>query len=153
MSPPLISTWTIVSGPQHHLNKNCLTNLSIVPHPITRIWEFSIPIPNQILAFLHIEEGLIINFEVTISAHQTEDYYNTFCIEISFRQYQNIVYPHIVEIPRIVLGYLWPNPYYQVNEEEITQNGCLVFRTSKFHCYQEWSLLVTPSIPEIMHLQ
>ena len=55
-----------------------------MPHPIARTWEFSIPIPHWILAFFHIEGGLIIKFEVTILAHLTEDFYNTFCIEISF---------------------------------------------------------------------
>ena len=55
-----------------------------MPHPIARIWEFSIPIPHWILAFFHIEGGLIIKFEVTITAHQTEDFYNMSCIEIFF---------------------------------------------------------------------
>ena len=74
-----------------------------MPHPITRTLEFSIPIPHWILAFFHIEGGLIIKYEVTISAHQTEDFYNTFCIEISFGQYLNILYPHQIEELRIVL--------------------------------------------------
>ena len=25
---------------------------------------------------------------------------------------------HLIEDSRIVLGYLWPNPYYQIDEEE-----------------------------------
>ena len=33
----------------------------------------------------------------------------------------------------------------------LTQVGCLVFRTKKFRRYQEWSLTVTPFIPEVTH--
>ena len=84
---------------------------------------FSLPFHTQSLmptiAFFHIEEGLIIVFKVTISAHQTEDYFNIFNIEVSFRWYQDILYPEQIKQPRIVFGYLWPNRYYQVNKEDI----------------------------------
>ena len=109
------------------LTKNNLTNLSELPQQITRTWEFTITIPHWITAFFHIERGLLITFKVTILAHQMEDFYNTFCIEISLRCFKGVLYPHIVESLRIVLGYLWPNPYYQVEEEEII---CALSRVS-----------------------
>ena len=46
---------------QHRLNKNRLTNLSTLPHPISQTWELTIPIPHWILAFFHIEGGLSIS--------------------------------------------------------------------------------------------
>ena len=101
------------------LYKNHLTNLSTMPQPISQTWEFSIPIPHWILAFFHIEGVLIIVFEVTISAYQSEDYFNIFNLEISCRLHLDTLYPEQIEQSKIVLGYLWPNPYYQVDEEEI----------------------------------
>ena len=90
-----------------------------MPHPITRTWELTIPIPHWISAIFHIRGGLLITFEVTISAHWTEEIHNTFAIEITFRQYTNILFTHPIEESRIVLGYLWPNPYDQIEEEDI----------------------------------
>ena len=87
--------------------------------PISQTWEVMIPIPNWILAFFHIKGGLLITFEVTISAHQTAERKNTFSVEITFRQHQNILYPHLIEDSRIVFGYLWPNQFYQIDKEEI----------------------------------
>ena len=54
-----------------------------------------------------------------ISAHWTTEPNNTFTVEIIFRWHQNILYPHLIEELWIILGYLWPNPYYQIDEEEI----------------------------------
>ena len=71
------------------------------------------------MAFFHIEGGLLITFEVTILAHQTAEIHNTFAVEIIFRWHLNILYPHPIEESRIVLVYLWPNHYYQVDEEEV----------------------------------
>ena len=145
MSPvfiwPDLSTWTLTL-----LNKNCLTNLSTVPQPITRTWEFSIPIPHWILAFLHIEGGLIIKFEVTISAHQTNNFYNTCCVEISFDWYLNILYLQQVKESRIVLGYLWPNHFYQV-EEEITHALSRVSLATWVTASENSTYTDTPSLP------
>ena len=94
-------------------------NLSTVPQPISQTWELTIPIPHWILAFFHIEGGLSITFEVTILAHQITEEYNTFSVEIIFRWHQDTLYPHPIEDSRIILGYLWPNRFYQIDEEEI----------------------------------
>ena len=128
------------------LHKNCLTNLSTLPQPITRTWEFFIPIPHWILAFFHIEGGLIIKFEVKITADQTEDFYNTFCIEISFGQYFNILYPHQIEESRIALRCLWPNHYYQV-EEEIIHTPSRVSLTTGVTASEDSTYADTPSLP------
>ena len=119
MSPALISTWPKYLDLDICSHKNHLTNLFTQPHPISQTWELTIPIPHWILAFFHIKGGLLITFEVTISAHQTAEEYNAFTVEIIFRQHQNIIYLHLIENSRIVLWYLWPNPYYQIDEEEI----------------------------------
>ena len=52
-----------------------------------------------------------------ISAHQFAEEYNTFAIEIIFRRAVDILFTHHIKELRIV--YLWPNHYYQVDEEEV----------------------------------
>ena len=100
--------------------KNHLTNLSTLPQPITRSWEFTIPIPHWILHFLHIEEGLLITFNITISAHQIAEPNNSFAVRIIFRQRtEGSLPPHLIEESRIILGYQWPNLYYQIEEDLI----------------------------------
>ena len=49
-----------------------------MPHPISQTWELTISIPHWILAFFHIEGGLLITFEVTVSAHQTLESYTVY---------------------------------------------------------------------------
>ena len=56
-----------------------------MPQPITQTWELTIPIPHWILNFFHIEEGLLITFEVHILAHREAEEHNTFSIKIIFR--------------------------------------------------------------------
>ena len=60
-----------------------------------------------------------MTFKVTISAHQTAEIHSTFTVEIVFCRHLNILFAHLIEESRIVLGYLWPNPYYQIDKEEI----------------------------------
>ena len=100
-------------------SQNHLTNLSTVPQPISQTWEISIPIPPWITTFFHVERGLLIIFQVTISAHQFSEEYNTFTIEIIFRRAAGNLFPHPIKESRIILMYLWPNHYYQVDEEVI----------------------------------
>ena len=89
----------------------------IWPYPITQAWEFTIPIPHFILHFFHIEGGLLITFQVTISAHQTQEEFNSFTIRIILRRRsERSLPPHLIEDSRIVFGYLWPNLYYQIEE-------------------------------------
>ena len=105
---------------RHCFIKNCLTNLSKLPTPITRSWEFTIPIPHWILHFFHIEEGLLITFHITISAHWTEEEFNSFAVGIFFRRRsEKSLPPHLIEESRIVLGYQWPNLYHQIEEDLI----------------------------------
>ena len=131
-----------------------LSNLSNLPHPISQTWELTIPIPHWILAFFHIKGGLLITFEVTISAHQTAELNNTFSVEIIFRWHQNIQYLHPIEDSRIILGYLWPNPYYHIEEEDII---CAPSRVSLATgvTASEYSTCVhtpsPPSSPEPLH--
>ena len=95
--------------------KNRLTKLSTLPYPITQSWEFTIPIPHWILRFFHIEGGLLIIFQITISTHWEVDKFNSFTIGIIFRQRtERSLPPHPIKEGRIVFGYLWPNPYYQI---------------------------------------
>ena len=59
----------------------------------------------------------MITFEVTILAYQEEEEFNTFSIEIIFRWRTEVYIPHLIKESRIIFGYLWPNPYYQISEE------------------------------------
>ena len=63
---------------------------------------------------------MLITFEITISAHREIEEFNSFILKIIFRcRFEGSLPPHPVEDSRIVLGYLWPNPYYQIEEELI----------------------------------
>ena len=99
-----------------------------MPQPITQVWELTIPIPHWILNFFHIKGGLLITFKVTILAHQEAEEHNTFSIEIIFRWRMVTLFPHPIENSRIIFGYLWPNPYHQIAEEEET--ACTLSRVS-----------------------
>ena len=87
-----------------------------------------------------------------ISAHQTEDFYNTFCIEISFGQYLNILYPHQIEESRIVLGYLLHNYYYKVEEEEIICMPSRVSLATGVTASEESTYANTPSLPSTLEI-
>ena len=100
--------------------RNRLTNLSTLPYLITQSWSFTVPIPHWILHFFHIEGGLLITIQLTISANQTEEEFNSFTIGIIFRwRTERSIPPHPIEESRIVFGYLWPNLYYQIKEDLI----------------------------------
>ena len=118
-----------------------------MPHPISQTWELTIPIPHWILAFFHIEARLLITFKVTISTHQTQESYNTFTVVITFRQYTNILFAHLIEESRIVLGYLWPNPYYQIDKEEIIHMLSRVSLATGVTASEGSTYTNTPSLP------
>ena len=81
-----------------------------MPQPITQSWEITIPIPFWITNFFHIERGLLITFDITISAHREIEEFNSFIIEIVLRQRTEEAFLlHPIEDSRIDLGYLWPN--------------------------------------------
>ena len=91
-----------------------------MPTPITRNWEFTIPIPHWILHFFHIEEGLLITFNINISAYQTAEEFNSFAVGIFFRRRsERSLPPHLIEELRIILGFQWPNDYYQIDKDLI----------------------------------
>ena len=122
-----------------------------MPHPISQTWELTIPIPHWILNFFHIEGSLLITFEITISAHQSAEEYNTFTIEIIFRQRVETLFPHPIEDLRIVFGYLWPNCYYQIPEEEIAHTPSRVFLATGVTAEDNSTQAPTPSPPESLH--
>ena len=89
-------------------------------YPITQSWEFTIPIPHWILHFFHIEGGLLITINITISTHRGMEEFNSFILETIFRRRtEGSLPPHLIEEGRIVFGYLWPNPNYQIEEDLI----------------------------------
>ena len=62
----------------------------------------------------------MITFHITISAHQTEEEFNSFAVGIFFRwRIEGSLPPHQIEESRIVLGYQWPNLYHQIEEDLI----------------------------------
>ena len=88
-----------------------------MPQPITQAWELTIPIPWWILDFYHIKRGLLITLEVEISAHRETEEDNSFSLVIYFRRViEGTITPQTIESSRIIFGYLWPNPYYQIPE-------------------------------------
>ena len=75
-------------------------------------------------SLLPIEEGLLITFHITISAHRTAEEFNSFAIGIFFRRRsERSLPPHQIEESRIVLGYQWPNLYYQIEEDLIVRTS------------------------------
>ena len=83
-------------------------------------WEFTIPIPHWILHFFHIEGGLLITINVTISTHRETEEFNSIVLETIFRwSTEGSLPPHPIEKGRIIFGYLWPNLYYQIEEDLI----------------------------------
>ena len=62
----------------------------------------------------------MITFHITILAHQTAEEFNSFAVGIFFRRRsERSLPPHQIEESRIVLGYQWPNLYYQIEEDLI----------------------------------
>ena len=62
----------------------------------------------------------MITFHITISAYRTAEAFNSFAIGIFFRRRMDALNPpHQIEESRIVLGYQWPNLYYQIEEDLI----------------------------------
>ena len=152
MSPTLISTWPKYLDLNICFTKNCLTNLSTLSHPISQTWELTIPIPHWILTFFHIKKELLITFKVTISEHQTVEIHNTFAVEIIFRWNLNIAFPHSIKELRIVLGYLWPNPYYQIPEEEILHAPSRVSLATGVTASEYSTYTNTPSLPSTLEI-
>ena len=100
--------------------RNRLTNLSKLPTPITQSWVFTIPIPFWITRAFHIEEGLSITFQISISLHHIGEEFNSFTIGIVFRRRtEKSLPPSFIEESRITFGYLWPNLYHQIEEDLI----------------------------------
>ena len=74
------------------------------------------------LHFFQIKGGLLITFQVTISAYRTVEEFNSFTIGIFFRRRtERSLPPHSIEDSRIVFGYLWPNLYYQIEKDLIVR--------------------------------
>ena len=94
-----------------------------MPTPITQSWVFTIPIPFWITRAFHIEEGLLITFQIAISLHQTSEEFNSFTISVVFRRRtERSLPPSLIEESRITFGYLWPNLYHGLEENLIVRS-------------------------------
>ena len=61
----------------------------------------------------------MITLKVKISAHRETEEDNSFSLVIYFRRViEGTITPQTIESLRIIFGYLWPNPYYQIPETE-----------------------------------
>ena len=116
-----------------------------MPPHITRTWEVTLPIPHWILQFFHIKGGLIIRIKTSISAHRTEEEFNSFSIEVFFRKYISIPFPHQIEELRIVFGYLWPNQFYQEDPERADHTPSRVSLVTGVTTSEDSTQLNTPS--------
>ena len=91
-----------------------------MPTPISQSWVFTIPIPFWITRAFHIEEGLLITFQIAISLHRTAEEFNSFTIGVVFRRRtERSLPPFFIEESRITFGYLWPNLYHGIEEDLI----------------------------------
>ena len=62
----------------------------------------------------------MITINVTISTHRETEEFNSFTLETIFRQRtEGSLLPHPIKEGRIVFGYLWPNLYYEIEEDLI----------------------------------
>ena len=109
------------------------------------------------------ERGLLITIRVSISANQQTEENNFFYIEISFRhRSERLFRPHRIKEAEIVFGYLWPNPYYRINEnliihtlsEESSPSGTIMPVDPEFPELPELHEVQLPPspIPEILEL-
>ena len=70
----------------------------------------------------------MITLEVKISAHRETEEDNSFSLIVYFRRViKGTIIPQTIELSRIIFGYLWPNPYYQIPE---TETACAPSRVS-----------------------
>ena len=119
MSPVLI--WPDqVLGPSHCFYKNCLTNLSKLPQPITWTWEFQFPIPPWILEVFGLVPGIFLEVEIFISRDQPEREENSFAISIWLNWVVNLTggdQPHFIESSTLNFKFTWPNPHHILHEE------------------------------------
>ena len=94
----------------------------------------------------------MITFEITISAHQTAEEHNTFAIKIIFRRRtEGTLFPHLIKNLRIVFGYLWPNPYYQIPEEETAHTLSRVSLATGVTAEEFSTPVNSPSPPESLY--
>ena len=64
----------------------------------------------------------MITINVTVSAHQETEEFNSFVLETIFSwRTEGSLPPHLIKEGRIVFGCLWPNPYYQIEEDLIVR--------------------------------
>ena len=123
-----------------------------MPQPITQSWEITIPIPFWITNFFHIKRGLLITPDITILAHREIEEFNSFIIKIIFRwRTEEAFLLHPIEDLRIVLGYLWPNWYYQTPEEETAHTPSTVFLATGVTASGFTTLVNPQSSPQSLH--
>ena len=60
--------------------------------------------------------------------------------------------PHPIKELRIVLGYLWPNPYYQIPEEEILHAPSRVSLATEVTASEYSTYTNTPSLPSTLEI-
>ena len=90
----------------------------------------------------------MITFKVTISANRTDEVNNSFVLNIIFRQRsERSLPPCTIEESEIVFGYLWPNLYYQIDEN-------LIVHTPSEGSTNSGSITpVDPETPELAEVQ
>ena len=90
----------------------------------------------------------MITFKVTISTHRENEDFNSFIIKVKFRwQSERSLPPRTIEESEIVFGYLWPNLYYEIDEN-------LIVHTPSEGSSHTGSLTpVDPETPELHKVQ
>ena len=85
-------------------------------------------------------------------AHREAEEHNTFSIEIIFQcRTEGTLIPHPIKNSRIVFGYLWPNQYYQIPEEEQVHTPSRVSLATGVTASENPTPVNTPSPLESLH--
>ena len=94
----------------------------------------------------------MITFQITITAHWTAEEFNSFTAGIFFRQRtERSLPPQSIEESRIVFGYLWPNLYYQIEEDLIVHTPSRGSIVTGVTTSGTITLVDPPSPPEELH--
>ena len=81
-----------------------------------------------------------------------EEEYNSFTVRIIFRwRTERSLPPHPIEDSRIVFGYLWPNLYYQIEEDLVVCTSSRGSIVTGVTTSGTTTLVDLPSPPEELH--
>ena len=121
---PVLSWPDQVPGPPHCFNKNRLTNLSKLPQPILRTWEFHFSIPPWLLEVFGLVPGVFLEVEIFICRDQPDREDDSIVISIWLNWVIDLTdgdQPHFIKSSDLNFGFSWPNSNH-VSDKEYHRN-------------------------------